>query len=193
MDWNIKIVAVQWLEQSIERGMILDETLFNLSLPPQERGRDAWIRRVPSTSSLGKRSFDNESVPNGPRKLRRIASARLNSQNLGLWTNIVNMDMKTDEQNQDQWSNPRAVHKSGVDDQPLSKLRSVGTSTESSEVRTKLSTTAIAPGIPPPPAPGADSMQKRGVFAGKRLCLHGFNEKKVRATRQTKTNGLTDP
>ena len=39
--WGIKTVSVEWLEQSLERGMILEESLYHLLLPLSERGRNA--------------------------------------------------------------------------------------------------------------------------------------------------------
>lgn len=179
IDWNIKIVAVEWLEQSLERGMILDETLYNLSLPSLERGRNAWIRRVVSTSSLGKRSFDSDTALNGPRKLRRIASAKLNSQNVGLWTDIVSGDIKTAEPERDQWSEQMVTDKPKTQDRSPTTTKSVGTSTGISNFRLESSATTITHTVSPLLASYTDSVQKTGIFAGKRLCLHGFNEKKV--------------
>ncbi|KAL8717868.1 MAG: hypothetical protein Q9225_004937, partial [Loekoesia sp. 1 TL-2023] len=178
IDWNIKIVAVEWLEQSLERGMILDESLYNLSLPSLERGRSAWIKRVVSTSSLGKRSFDSDAALNGPRKLRRIASAKLNSQNVGLWTDIVSGDIKAAGPEHDQWSEQMITDKSKTQDRSSTTTKSVGTSTESSNVRSESSATTINHIAPPLLASYTDSVQKTGIFAGKRLCLYGFNEKK---------------
>ncbi|KAL8946348.1 MAG: hypothetical protein Q9222_007244, partial [Ikaeria aurantiellina] len=102
VDWNIKIVGPEWLDQSLERGMVLEENLYNLVIPPSERGRDAWIRRTISSSSLNKRSFEEDAALNGPRKLRRIASAKLSSQNNGLWTDIVTGNIQVQGLNQDQ-------------------------------------------------------------------------------------------
>ncbi|KAL9026163.1 MAG: hypothetical protein Q9196_005130 [Gyalolechia fulgens] len=177
--WNVKIVAVEWLAQSLERGMILDETLYSLSLPPTERGRNAWIRRAVSTSSLGKRSLDGDAALNVPRKLRRIASAKLNSQNVGLWTDIVGGDFKAPKLEQDQWleqmgpHNPKSVDGSSV------AVKSEVSSTENSSLHSESSAVTLNPAIPSCPEPFADSVPKTGIFAGRRFCLHGFNEKKA--------------
>ena len=89
--WGLRIVSVEWLRDSLERGMILDETLYDPVLPPEERGKDAWDRTKPKRTSLGKRSReDSTGALNGcKRKLRRTASTKLNSQNDQIWGAIV--------------------------------------------------------------------------------------------------------
>ena len=93
---GIRVVSLEWLEQSAERGMVLEETLFNPMLPPHQRGEDAWIRRTASTISLGKRS--REDVPSlASRKLRRTASARLDNVGSGVWGDIVGAGVKQEK------------------------------------------------------------------------------------------------
>lgn len=184
IDWKIKIVGVEWLEQSLERGLILDEQLYSLALPPADRGRNAWIRRVVSSSSLGKRSFDGDLAPNGPRKLRRTASAKLNSQNVGFWTDIVNGDVKKEEQKHNQWS------EEALKDESSRATKAAGTLTERFDSHANSSTPIVTPAAPPFGAPHARLLDKTGIFAGRRICLHGFNEKKVRIPQQCTRSGL---
>ncbi|KAL8835753.1 MAG: hypothetical protein Q9170_003185 [Blastenia crenularia] len=179
IDWNIKIVAVEWLEQSLERGMILDETLYSLSLPPQDRGQNAWIRHAVSTSSLAKRPFDGEAALNGPRKLRRIASAKLNSQSVGLWSDIVSADVRVEEAKPEQWSDEMVPHKFKAEDGSSMTSRSMGTSTESSRLPPDSAASSVAPLGPPLLAHYADLKQKKGIFSSRRFVLHGFNERKT--------------
>ncbi|KAL8944688.1 MAG: hypothetical protein Q9216_000256 [Gyalolechia sp. 2 TL-2023] len=179
IQWGVKIVAVEWLAQSLERGMILDESLYNLSLPPTERGRNAWIRRVVSTSSLGKRSVEGDSALNVPRKLRRIASAKLNSQNVGLWTDIVSGDFKAEKLEQDLWSKQTDAHKSKTVDGSSVTIKSEATSTNHLNSDSESPAVTLNPPLPSFPDPTASSLLKTGIFAGKRFCLHGFNEKKT--------------
>jgi DNA replication regulator DPB11 len=89
--WGLRIVSPEWLHHSLERGMILDEKLYDPALPEEERGKDAWDRTKPRRTSLGKRSRDdsNASLEGGKRKLRRTASTKLSTQNDGLWGDIV--------------------------------------------------------------------------------------------------------
>lgn len=86
--WGLHVVSVEWLQDSLERGMILDEKLFNPEWQVEERGKDAWNRVKPSL--LGKRSRDDSTATfdEGRRKLRRTASTKLSSQNEKIWGDI---------------------------------------------------------------------------------------------------------
>ncbi|KAH9216878.1 hypothetical protein DL95DRAFT_445016 [Leptodontidium sp. 2 PMI_412] len=90
--WKLKIVSIEWVRDSLERGMILDEKLYDPALPPNERGKDAWDKTAPKRrTSLGKRSRDesNAGLNGGRRKLRRTASTKLSTQNEQIWGDIV--------------------------------------------------------------------------------------------------------
>ncbi|KAK2034112.1 BRCA1 C terminus domain-containing protein [Colletotrichum zoysiae] len=86
--WNIRTVSLAWLEQSIERGMILDEQYFDPALPPEQQGQGAWNKANPRRESLGKRSRSGV-VEGGQRKLRKTASMKLSSQRDTLWGDIL--------------------------------------------------------------------------------------------------------
>ncbi|KAI9790810.1 MAG: hypothetical protein M1816_004768 [Peltula sp. TS41687] len=90
--WGLKIVSLEWLMHSLERGMVLEEALYNPLTPQPERGRNAWIRKVSSTTTLGKRLSCEGSASDdvtSRRKLRRSASSKLQSQNSCIWGDIV--------------------------------------------------------------------------------------------------------
>ena len=170
-NWGIKIVAVEWLEQSLERGMTLDETCYNLAIPAPERGKNAWTRRTVSTTSLGKRSREDDIGPQNTRKLRRTASARLSSQNFGLWTDIVGIESKAEDIKVDQW-----------DDKGKGTKQQEHNGGAGSEERLK----GILPVKNQDPDHGAklgltadDPPQREGIFQGKIFLLHGFNERQV--------------
>jgi DNA replication regulator DPB11 len=90
-NWIIQIVSIEWLRDSLERGMILDETLYDPVLPVEKRGIGAWDKTKPKKVSLGKRSRDASvsGLEGAKRKLRRTASTKLNSQSEQLWGNIT--------------------------------------------------------------------------------------------------------
>ena len=89
--WGLNIVSIEWLRDSLERGMILDEKLYDPALPPEHRGKGAWDRTKPKRTSLGKRSRgDSTANPEGAkRRLRRTASSKLGSQSESMWGDIV--------------------------------------------------------------------------------------------------------
>jgi hypothetical protein len=88
--WNIKTVTLAWLDQSIQRGMILDEDKFDPLLPPEEQGVGAW-NKDRRRQSLGKRSRSDSSneVEMATRKLRKTASMKMNSQRRNMWGDIL--------------------------------------------------------------------------------------------------------
>lgn len=89
-DWNIKVVSVEWFHDSLKRGMVLDESLYNPTWPIAERGKGAVISKSPLQPSL-KRSREgpqNDAANVNRRKLRRSASSKLNNQNDDLWAGM---------------------------------------------------------------------------------------------------------
>ncbi|KAI2778788.1 hypothetical protein F4815DRAFT_476631 [Daldinia loculata] len=98
--WGIRTVSIEWLHDSIERGMILNEECYDPTLPAEERGKGAWIRReLKRGASLGKRMRDGVTAPPGDesrRKLRKTASMKLTSQRDNLWGDILVGQSSTD-------------------------------------------------------------------------------------------------
>ncbi|RMZ71141.1 BRCT domain [Pyrenophora seminiperda CCB06] len=106
LNWRMKIVSLEWLEQSLERGMVLEEVYFKPTLPVEERGKGAWERRQPTSPTPSKRPRDTEgSQALNPfrRKLRRSASTRFGSQSEALWAGITapSFEKQVDE---DDWT-----------------------------------------------------------------------------------------
>ncbi|KAK4250618.1 hypothetical protein C7999DRAFT_11588 [Corynascus novoguineensis] len=88
--WGVATVSVEWVNDSVERGLILDEKLYDPILPQHERGVGAWNKQRERTSSLGKRLRENKATQEeGQRKLRKTASMKLNSQRDNLWGDIL--------------------------------------------------------------------------------------------------------
>lgn len=85
--WNIKVVSLRWLEDSMDRGMILEESLYDPLLPAAEQGINAWNPVAPV--QVEKRIKNKEAKSQRPRKLRRVTSVKLGDQNEGIWTDIV--------------------------------------------------------------------------------------------------------
>lgn len=90
MQWNIKVVSLKWLDDSLERGMALDEALYDPLLPIESQGVGAWTRKIPALSE--KRPRVQETGPRRSRKLRRVASTKLGGQTEGIWSEIVGRD-----------------------------------------------------------------------------------------------------
>ncbi|OAA40983.1 BRCT domain-containing protein [Metarhizium rileyi] len=99
--WGVYTVTLGWLDQSIERGLILEEAKFDPLLPIEEQGVGAWKKEDPRRPSLGKRSrtalSNTDSIEErGARKLRKTASMKLNSQRNNLWGDILGRSASRD-------------------------------------------------------------------------------------------------
>ena len=168
--WGIKTVSIEWITDSLARGMILDEASYSLLLPPSARGRTAWLRRTVSTTSLGKRPPESELGKPNSRKLRRTASAKLSSESSGLWSNIVSESVNQEHVRPEKWQdqNENAA--------PV----------KSEDVATAVLQTSGEQRSQYDHGPGPDtnydphkSSQRGGIFGGKIFILYGYPEKKV--------------
>lgn len=175
--WGVKIVSTEWLSDSLERGMILDESLYHPLTPPEERGKNAWIRRTVSTTSLGKRLRDDGPVPSISRKLRRVASAKLSSQNEGIWTDIVGGGFGPQERRTSEWDKHGQSVETPVDhsSQTLTGDTNTAQLAPSERNATKKTLGSVQPVSKGPDTSGV----KRGLFQGKRFYIYGFDQRQV--------------
>ncbi|KAK3380474.1 hypothetical protein B0T24DRAFT_615556 [Lasiosphaeria ovina] len=95
--WGIQTVSIRWVEDSVKRGMILDEKCYDPTLPEEEIGMGALVKKVPEKVALGKRLRESSTVlDDGRRKLRKTASMKLNSQRDNLWGDILGKPQTTE-------------------------------------------------------------------------------------------------
>ncbi|GLA94959.1 putative Hybrid PKS-NRPS biosynthetic cluster [Aspergillus tubingensis] len=171
--WGIRIVTVKWFEDSLQRGMVLEETLYHPLLPDEQQGAGAWNRSLP----IPKPKVTNNENPSNPRprKLRRIASAKLGDQNEGIWGDIVGTGFDS--------SDPRPSRGSLQRTQSLTKRPSI-----LQESRSFASETTFAepqePLQPPPPPPPPPAVESREGFLGDCFFfIHGFSSKQTNVLR----------
>ncbi|KAI9745151.1 MAG: hypothetical protein M1818_001429 [Claussenomyces sp. TS43310] len=159
--WRLKIVSIEWLHDSIERGMILDETLYSLDLPPKDRGRGAWTRHHAPKSPLGKRTREDVlgGLGDGKRRLRRTASTKLTSQNEKIWGDIV--------------GGGSAVQAAGSEHSELLGKQEQDRLPPPPAVLSGTHSTQLLVDIPRV----MPDMDKRGVFSSCQFYLHGFRVK----------------
>lgn len=176
-EWGIKTVAVEWLTHTLERGMILEESLYNLHLPESERGKNAWVRKTVSTVSLGKREREQGTGPNQPRKLRRTASAKLSTQNVGLWSDIVGGGTEVEMTKRDQWDDQQTETLLQIDMLEAKRPESARSNPlfvkEEPNPRTQRT---LEPNLK---NNLGSRWQNAGIFQDRRFHIHGFNEEKV--------------
>ncbi|KAF2972459.1 hypothetical protein GQX73_g1091 [Xylaria multiplex] len=160
--WDIRCISIEWLHDSVERGMILNEECYDPTLPSEERGNGAWSREALRRISLGKRAREGSdlSAEVGRRKLRKSASMRMNSQSNNIWGDILNQSAGD-----------------------LSRADNAQRESNTPPVTTDQATTATKT----PQAVAQPVMRlgdntwpalRKGVFSGCRFFVHGFPESK---------------
>ncbi|KAL7920693.1 BRCT domain-containing protein [Trichoderma austrokoningii] len=158
--WGVHTVTLDWLNQSIERGMILEEAKFDPLLPTEEQGAGAWVKKDPKRSSLGKRARSailNGGPDEGARKLRKTASMKLSSQRNDLWGDILGRSASREY--------------SFARENPL-REEAQAPPTPTSEVPTQ---------------PGYSLQEDQGVFANCTFFIHGFPPQRATILEQTIT------
>ncbi|KAL1628645.1 protein kinase activating protein dpb11 [Neofusicoccum ribis] len=107
---KIKTVSLEWITDSIERRMTLDETLYDPILPREERGKGAFRKLSAETTPLGKRLRNSAGEDGeGRRKLRRTASTKLGSQSSAIWNDITSGSFSGPKQEaDDSWQDPKS-------------------------------------------------------------------------------------
>jgi DNA replication regulator DPB11 len=161
--WGLQLVSVEWLQDSLERRMILDERLFNPEWSVEERGKDAWNRK---RTPLGKRPRDDNValLDEGKRKLRRTASTKLSSQNEKIWGDIVGSNNDIQAANSREWGGATSTTTIQKAPQQQAKISAAqaGSSSESNSLSYR-----TAPSL------------SEGTFSGCHFYIHGFDRRKT--------------
>ena len=87
--WQVRVVSLRWFKDCLDRGMVLEESLYHPTMPLEEQGKGAWNREAKAQIQVGKRPRDENPPQDAPRKLRRTASSKLGSQSENLWGDIM--------------------------------------------------------------------------------------------------------
>jgi DNA replication regulator DPB11 len=167
--WDIAVVSEEWLHDSAERGMSLDESYYSLNLPAQERGRGAWNRNYrPDPPSPGKRNREESAAMEavGRRKIRRTMSSKLNNEHDAIWANITAIPAEKPRRS---WNGDLPVNRSAVDE--TESPAAVHNIPESFHARSRsdASNKAVPKTFPKPNTPG-------NAFAGVSVYIHGFHD-----------------
>ncbi|CAO2655228.1 Nn.00g102920.m01.CDS01 [Neocucurbitaria sp. VM-36] len=183
LNWRMKIVSLEWFEQSIERGMVLDETLYNPTLPVDQRGDGAWHRKSSPQPTLGKRPRDagqSQSLNPFRRKLRRSASTKMGSQSEALWAGITAASLEIQQHSGDDWSEDiLAKPETTRANSPTAPTEDANTHQDAAFVDTgPLGAHSLTLSLPSKEASYA------GLFQGRIICTHGFDEEKTDILRQ---------
>jgi DNA replication regulator DPB11 len=175
----MKIVSLEWFEQSLERGMVLDETFYNPSIPVAERGHGAWDRREFSSPAAGKRTRDAEpSQALNPfrRKLRRSASTKMGSQSEALWAGITAASFGKQQDDEDDWTEGSVLKQDTPRKHTLTKLPIHPPQEHDAPSNEDL---ACEPRQPPVPSVPSNDNTAIGIFEARIVFPYGFDPEKV--------------
>ncbi|KAI9795435.1 MAG: hypothetical protein M1833_007034 [Piccolia ochrophora] len=181
--WDVHVVSLEWLRHSLERGMILEESLYHPLMPREERGKGAWTRRSTSNTSTGKRARENEGPRDsmsesvqGRRKLRRTTSSKLQSQNSGIWNDIVGGGFIETSKEEDEGAN-RPMSNSENRSRKISPRRLV------LDLVSPAGKENAGPKLEPHAVIRIEPSVKRGMFNGRVFFLNGFDQRKTRVLK----------
>lgn len=163
--WNIKTVSLKWLEESLDRGMAVDESLYHPLMPLEDQGQGAFVRGYQRPSVLGKRQREESAVAlkeePGRRKMRRTASAKLADHSQNMMTSfLTHGGEESSEVANDQWTE---------DQQVTTPPRSVTPPHRATNM-------SRHPSWETGPGPHE---QEPGLFSGVLCLVHGHDERKV--------------
>lgn len=178
--WGITCVSEKWLSDCLERGMALEEDLYDPLLPLEEQGRGAWRRDLAGVPNefRKKRKLESRSGSgaDGKRKLRRTMSAKLKSNSESLWADIGT------------GSTPKAQvdgFAEAVDDSTIQPVSAV----ETNQSPAPPSAPVGKPEVPAEPVP-----RREGIFAGVAVFIQGFPSAKLQIlTNHLGANGAVLP
>lgn len=175
IQWGIKVVSLKWLEDSIERSMALDETLYDPLLPIEKQGIGAWDRSKPTVvermakppASLSHR------LPPRTRKLRKVASLKLGGQTEGIWSAIVpNPSTATESNDNSQYDGSQ--HLTAASLQTLLDTKSFA-----SETTVPGRHDSVSRESKPPLAAKAKEAPSKGFWDNSRFYITGFTAEQV--------------
>ncbi|KAF2280661.1 uncharacterized protein EI97DRAFT_453917 [Westerdykella ornata] len=171
--WNMKVVSWEWFEQSLQRGMALDEAYYDPRMPVEERGQGAWVRRRDISPNLGKRAREPEqlaAINPLKRKLRRSVSSKLGSQSEALWAGITAVGRDRKSAGDEDWDKDELTNTAS----PNGSATKEGGAAAPSE---RISENAALH------APYLDAVDT-GIFQGRPILTHGFDSEKTRILRE---------
>ncbi|GAB1743860.1 hypothetical protein NU219Hw_g911t2 [Hortaea werneckii] len=177
--WGVGVVSLKWYEDSLQRGLALDEALYDPVLAEEEQGRGAFRTAPKARPTSAKRARDSESQrteDTGKRKMRRTASTRLHSQSQDMWSGMIGGESIQQPPGADQW---------GDGHETLSANQSLHSERPSlQQVQVRRSDVFQLHQTEDP--------EPQGLFAGRWITISGFPRDKASLLRQyLEPNGAT--
>lgn len=189
--WGIKVVSMKWVEDSLARGMILDENRYHPSIPLEKQGQGAWRRPPPPSIEPAPKRTGPIALSQRARKIRRVASMKLGSQSEGLWGAIMAEDNKPDHSaaatsEKDAWKEEPKVEPNDRQQSDREESKENNSSTiEPSVAPTDGASSAAA--HPTKSSRTSPHPESRGFWYNCRFFIYGFTTKQVCASSSSHT------
>ncbi|KAL9096996.1 MAG: hypothetical protein Q9165_000960 [Trypethelium subeluteriae] len=168
--WGVKLVSRKWFEDSIERGMVLEETLYHPGLPIEKQGEGKRER----SSDWG-----SEDPSTAKRKLRRTASAKLSSQNANMWGQISGAENSSRTVKEEScWQQREHFDPGGHGRSPLEQT----TGNSPPKAKHQNANEKVLPGVGEL-GTTFENGHPQGLFQQKDVCIFGFDSQKTEILR----------
>ncbi len=179
--WGIHVVSYKWFEDSLRRGMSLDESYYDPTMPVEEQGKGAFKRQVKARTSLGKHGREEQAqkapaADQSRKKLRRTASTRLEGQSQDVWLGISSETVDPESAGKDQWQEDNARPSLHDSEAHAGSRRPSEASLTRHEVA----------------AYSAPNVEQAAMLSGVFVLIHGFDRQKTTKLEDVLTqNGAT--
>lgn len=156
--WGIKVVGLKWLDDSLLRGMALDESFYSPEMPFDQQGIGAVrsSRKVNLAKRARAAEHDVGGEKDGPRKMRRTASRRLENHSQDLWKSVSEHEVQVDATELDMWNEETQTLRNDSAESPQQHRNSETSKTLHHD----------------------SSDRPEGLFTGLHVLIHGFDAKK---------------
>jgi hypothetical protein len=173
--WGIHTVGLKWYEDSLIRGMAVEESCYRPDLPRSQQGVGAYRLAPRRPAVLGKRGREESQTSAGDdssrKKLRKSASMRLGGQSQDLWQSFSQHEVQVDHTVLDPWT---------------------GANDESQHLRDSIGPHRKRPSDAIEEVQRPDVKEPHELFSGHYVLIHGFDGKRTKHLRQViETDGAT--
>ncbi|KAI5811023.1 BRCT domain-containing protein [Peziza echinospora] len=182
--WQLKVVAPEWLYDSIERGMALDEACYDPILPKEQIGVGARpLPPAPKTPAAGTGREDAGSAIDshtrlqqddlsqiGKRKIRENITRRIEGQSQSIWEDIMGQAGNSKAKKRDEWDESREETSESIQKPKARRARNTVEDDDEDENEEQTKPSDIGQQL---------ESTHLGMFAGKLFCIYGFEERKL--------------
>ncbi|KAF8477224.1 BRCT domain-containing protein [Kalaharituber pfeilii] len=197
--WQIKIVSPEWLYDSIQRGMALDENCYDPRLPSEKIGVGARPIVSVRSKSIGPGEVDTDGGANnnkpateelpqgGGRRIRQNVTKKIEGHSQSIWDDIIGQAGNSKAKKRDEWDesmdHKQSEETKSMNSRTIRASRTVDDDEDEEEGDEKGQNSAAK----------EDNLilsaqNKHGMFGGKIFIVYGFDDSKAKVLTSTITS-----